>query len=604
MTTMARTLAVAALSGILCLPASARAQAPSGAGPVQADVSIAEIARTLRALDRDRTAGSEGERAAAEYLVTKLSEYGIEHRTYASRQYLSWPGRAEVAVPGLELIRGKTAVFAAATPTEGLTGPLVLDPRIARLVDQSLSFEAEVRGRIPVVRGIADTEALVLAAQRAGAVAVLRIDETDILHEDTVSTIWGTPTPESAGRLPRIPYICISKSDGDLLAGVAARGPVTATLRTEMTRAWRTVPIVIADVPGRSPDFLLVGTHIDAWYRGMTDTAGSVASILEMARVLQRHKGELERGVRFAWWTGHSFGRYAGSGWYVDRAFADLEQHCVAYTNLDGPGRRGSRLDEVSASGWPGLVDYARESAERITGKTLQARRGGTRAFRPGRDSDAAFQGLGIPFFSIGVPGPGDGHPDVDVTGRIVYWHTPEDTFDKFDLKALELDTQYRVAQLYDLASMRLLPHRLAPIAAAYVTALKDLAAAAGAAFDLSPTLKLAAALEEAAARFDGAPRPATDAGIVEFNRAAATLTRDLNSTLYSKAGRFDQDPASELPVLPLLARVKDLAALPADGDAFGFLETEMIRGRNQVESRLRAATEAIDGYLVHVRPR
>ena len=44
----------------------------------------------------------------------------------------------------------------------------------------------------------------------------------------------------------------------------------------------------------------------------MTDTAGSVASILDMARVLQMHKAELARGVRFAWWTGHSFGRYAG----------------------------------------------------------------------------------------------------------------------------------------------------------------------------------------------------------------------------------------------------------------------------------------------------
>jgi len=63
-----------------------------------------------------------------------------------------------------------------------------------------------------------------------------------------------------------------------------------------MTRAWKTVPIVIADVPGRSPDFLLVGTHIDAWYRGMTDTAGSVASILDMARVLQ--------GTRVNWREG------------------------------------------------------------------------------------------------------------------------------------------------------------------------------------------------------------------------------------------------------------------------------------------------------------
>ena len=67
----------------------------------------------------------------------------------------------------------------------------------------------------------------------------------------------------------------------------------------------------------------------------IADTAGSDASILEMARVLQAQQSRLERGVRFAWWPGHSFGRYAGSTWYVDRFWADLDQHCVAYTNLD-----------------------------------------------------------------------------------------------------------------------------------------------------------------------------------------------------------------------------------------------------------------------------
>jgi len=67
---------------------------------------------------------------------------------------------------------------------------------------------------------------------------------------------------------------------------------------------------------------------------------------------------------------------------------------------------------------------------------------------------------------------------------------------------------------------------------------------------------------------------------------------------LYTKSGRFDQDPASELPVLPLLARVKDLATLPRDGDAWGFLETEMIRGRNEVEARLRTVTEQIEEHL------
>jgi N-acetylated-alpha-linked acidic dipeptidase len=597
-TTMTRVVLLLTVIGILAAATSGLAQSRVDPKALQAEVSATEIERTLHAIDLDRTGGSEGERAAAEYLDRKLAEYGIVHTMYDSRLFLSWPGRAEVAIPGLRVITGKTAAFAAPTPKEGLSGVLMIEPKLARRVDQTLAFGPEVGGRIPVVRGIADTEALVLAGQLAGALAIVQIDATDKLHEDIVTTIWGTPTAESAERMPKIPYICITRSDGERVTAAAAKGPVIARLTAEVTRGWRAVPIIVAEIPGKSADFVLVTTHVDAWYRGMTDTAGSVASILDMARVLQKHKGELERGVRFGWWTGHSFGRYAGSGWYVDRFWGDLDRHCVAQTNLDGPGRRGSRMDAVSAGGWPGLTEYARESAERLTGRKLGTLRGGSRIYRPGRDSDSAFQGLGIPFFSIGVPGPPEGHPEVDAAGRIAYWHAPDDTLDKLDMKALELDTQYRVAQLYDLATIRVLPHRLAPIAASYAAVLKDLAAVAGNTFDLGPTVRAAAALEDRAGRFDRAARPDDPAGIDAFNRLVVRLTHRLNSTLYTRSGRFDQDPAAELPVLPLLARVKDLVALPLAGDEFGFLETELIRGRNAVEWTLRDATEAIESYL------
>ncbi len=467
-------------------------------------------------------------------------------------------------------------------------------------MDQTFAFGSDVRGRIPVVHGINDTEALVLAGQLAGALAIVQIDATETLHEDIVTTIWGTPTTTNASRMPTIPFVTIRKSDGDRLLAAGAKGPLTARVDAAVTRGWRSEPIVVADVPGTSADFVLVATHLDAWYHGMTDTAGTVASILDMARVLQKHQRDLARGVRFAWWTGHSFGRYAGSAWYADHFFADLDRHCVAYTNLDGPGRRGSRLDAVSASGWPGLADYARESAIRITGKTPGAGRGGAHAFRPGRDSDSSFQGLGIPFFSIGVPGPPSVSPDVDAAGRIVYWHAPEDTIEKIDLHVLEVDTEYRVAQLYDLATARTLPHTLQPIAAAYVAALNDLSTAAGNAFDLRETMTLATALENAAGRFDREP-PSTDAAA--FNTLIVRLTKDLSATLYTRAGRFEQDPAAALPVLPLLARVKDLPSLPPDGDERGFLETELIRGRNAVDATLRSAAERIDRYLSTARP-
>jgi hypothetical protein len=596
---LARCLLV--LSTIAAGPTIAARQTPAGPLPIETEVSIANIAATLHALDVDRTAASAGELASAAYLDRTLTTYGIAHQTLHARLWLSWPGKAEMTIGGLPVLQGKTAAFAAPTPAGGVRGTLVINPPLTRRVDQSLAFGAAVRGRIPVVHGYSDTEAVVLAAQEAGALAVVQIDATDWLHEDIVTTVWGTPSVRDAARVPTIPFLTLTKTDGDRVLAAASAGPVDARLTAELTRGWRDEPIVIADVPGRSADFVLVATHLDAWYRGMTDTAGSDASILEMARVLQGHRGELERGVRFAWWPGHSFGRYAGSAWYVDHAWADLDAHCVAYTNLDGPGRRGSRLDAVSVSAWPGLLDYARESAPRITGKTVGAggRAGGAgRVFRPGRDSDSSFQGLGIPFISIGVPGPGNGSADVDAAGRIEYWHAPDDTIEKLDMTALELDTRYRVGQLFDLSTRLVLPHTLAPVAASYVTVLRDLQAASGPSFDLSATIEDAQALAAAAARFDAAPRPTDAAGAATFNHLVVQLTHALNSTLYTSTGRFDQDPAAAEPVLPLLARVKDLPSLSADTDEFGFLLTTLTRGRNVVDATLRQATTAIDEYL------
>jgi hypothetical protein len=75
--------------------------------------------------------------------------------------------------------------------------------------------------------------------------------------------------------------------------------------------------------------------------------------------------------------------------------------------------------------------------------------------------------GVGIPEFAIGVPGPPRGHPDLEPGGRIGYWHTVRDTLEKLDPKVLELDTRYRVAQLYSIATLPNLPHRIAPIATA-----------------------------------------------------------------------------------------------------------------------------------------
>ena len=51
-------------------------------------------------------------------------------------------------------------------------------------------------------------------------------------------------------------------------------------------------------------------------------------------------------------------------------------------------------------------------------------------------------------------------------------------------------------------------------------------------------------------------------------------------------------DPALQLPVLPGLAPMRELARLEPKTDAFGFLLTELRRQRNRIEDALVQATE------------
>ena len=172
------------------------------------------------------------------------------------------------------------------------------------------------------------------------------------------------------------------------------------------------------------------------------------------------------------------------------------------------------------------------------------------------------------------------------------------DTLDKIDPKALLLDTQYRVAQLFALATAIDLPLKIAPIATAYVKALDEIATAAGARLDLTSTVRAAATLAQAAERLDTLPRPTDARGSATMNAFLVRLTHSLNSTLYTKAGRFDQDPAATVPLLPLLARARELPQLTPDSDAYGFLETELLRGRNAVETTLRESAQQIVHFL------
>ncbi|MFQ5927696.1 MAG: M28 family peptidase [Terriglobia bacterium] len=587
---------------------------------LQQEISWTEMQKILEPFNSlDRISGGAGEARASALLVAALQQYGIPYQVHRFRAYLSWPLRAELRVvaPEQKPLRAVTVAFSAATAPQGLEGELVFvgspGPIFGALTPRAYTGP-EVRGKIVVADGLITPQHARLV-EELGAAGLVHINPRELLHEMIITTVWGTPTLATMAHIPRIPALSITRADGEWLKQLSKRGPVRVRLVTEVSTAWRTIPLVVAEVKGalEPESFTLVSSHLDAWYKGMTDTGSTDASMLEMARILHRHRSRLRRGFRFAWWPGHSTGRYAGSTWYADEFWSELDRHCVAYMNLDGPGTRSVPLDQIAAWAWPELADFTKQFARELTGQEPQEGyfAGALRVFRPFRAGDSSFQGIGIPEVSIGLPEIPRGHPDrADYVGgseRGWWWHTPEDTLDKIDPKALVRDTELRLGELYVLATLPVLPYRISAIAHSYRVALADLQAAVGTHLELTALSERAERLEAKARELEalaerlgrgGAGAPARQPRIAELNRLLLKLSHELNATLYTATGRFRQDPAAHLPILPGLDRARALAQLDPTSDRYGFLRTQMVRERNRVAHTLDAALDDINAFL------
>jgi len=169
---------------------------------------------------------------------------------------------------------------------------------------------------------------------------------------------------------------------------------------------------------------VLLSSHYDSWHEGITDNATGNALCLALAALF--HGQALIRGLRIAFWPGHSNGRYAGSTWYADHYRSHLMHKCIAHINVDSPGCMGGSKLVINASGaesvaWlnQAIIATTGEPADRVTPL--------------GKGADQSFWGLGIPLhFSLREvpeqrqslsPGSGGGW----------WWHTEKDTLDKVD---------------------------------------------------------------------------------------------------------------------------------------------------------------------------
>ncbi len=577
-------------------------------------VSASKLMTYTREVSRwVRLSGSDEEAHAFDYLETTLKGFGLALQRHQHEALISWPGTASLEIIGgaPQAVECITHSFAASTPAGGLE---------AEVTDGTGGDAGgSARGKIVLVEGLANP-AGARAAEDAGAVGAIFINPPE-LHEMIISTVWGSPAPGDLRTLPKLVAVSVKKQDGDALKERARGGDLRVRLRAAVDTRWRKTPLLIADLPGADePDrFVLFSGHVDSWHYGAMDNGSANAVMVEMARLFSRRQKRLRRGIRFAFWSGHSHGRYSGSTWYADTHWDDLRRHAVLHLNVDSSGGKGaSVLSEAltMAETW----ELAAQCIKTVSGQDLERR-------RITRMGDQSFWGIGLPSMFVGVshqpPAPssaeanalaslGGGPPRHGGLGW--WWHSTEDTLDKIDKDNLRRDAQVYALVLWRWCTAPVLPLDYRETAKEIRGTLRGIQEAAGDAFDMSAPLNAIERFTSAAERVAAVAEPLaglSGRGSRKQREAAAALTdglmrmgRALIPINYTAAGPFGHDAALPVPPVPLLQPATHLRSLRPDSDEYLALLTQLLRNRNRVTHAIDTATEAAERALTRVEGR
>jgi hypothetical protein len=562
---------------------------------VTPSVSADELFRHLRSVASEvRLSGSPEEARAFDYIQAELDRFGYVTRRYAFKALVGYPQRAELEVLGAvsTAIPANGYSMSPATLEGGVTGDVVH-------VGKGLAEDyrgIDLRGKIALSDGLAMPGKARLSSA-VGAIGHIHIND-DHIHEMCISQVWGTPTPETAALLPNVPAVGVTRADGARLKELLAQGPLTVRLETHPYLAWTAIPALTADLPGTADDtFVLFSGHVDSWHLGVMDNGTANATQLEVARILAEHAGNLRRGVRLAFWSGHSHARYAGSAWYADHHWHDLHERCVCHVNIDSVGAIGATILEEA----PSMAEthpFGDRVMRQVTGVGLDYR-------RISRSSDQSFWGHGIPtlFGTFSEQERDDSEASAAMAdllgaggrggGLGWWWHTTEDTIDKIDAENLVRDATVYVETLWQLCTLERLPFDYAATADEFGNALARYDDDSLGRLDLTRARELADRL----ARH-------LRSGIVErmdatrANALAMELGRILIPVNYTRTGPFEHDLALATVPLPGLAEAGHLAATQPDSPAHRYLLTRLERERNRIEHALRAALRAAGGEV------
>jgi carboxypeptidase Q len=424
---------------------------------VRAGSEVPEHAYRLIDLIGPRMSDSPGGAAARRYVLDLFHAWGLAAVREESFPLLAWHrGSAALTLRAPAELSGREA----SVLSLGHVGTHSVE---AELIDAGFAVAEDfhrlgerVRGRIILAhpgqpegygRWVHRSEKIALA-ERAGAAGFVLIAPGSLVQIG-VATLGDHET--------RIPAVAVDLEGGSWLARIVERHPdgVRARIETTNRMAHTHDANILADIPGRTHDVVLVGAHLDSWdlATGAVDNGSGSIAVLELARALSAHvhsTGEQPlRTIRFALWMGEELGLY-GSTYHVAQAVrtGTIDRY-AAVLNLDVVGAPVGLGMMGRPEAAPLLEPVARTLA--ADGWPLAT----TMSTHGGLYSDHA------PFLYEGIP-------ILDVQSRLPerargVGHTTADTRDKLDEDGLSDTAAVAAALLWAVANAPELPFRRWP---------------------------------------------------------------------------------------------------------------------------------------------
>lgn len=532
------------------------------------------------------TGTPQGERFV-DYLTGELDQSGIPYTTEEYCTYTSLPLAAELVLLGETPIRLIGDVFSG--EAERMEGELIYD----RWPEGSSDKENEVRFaafRDKIVLTRSSGGAFAERVSRAGGRGVLHISRSPggYIHHDNISASWGTPCSGEHRFLGCIPSAGISLEDGEVLIRRLDQGRVHGRLTVKMDTRVRRSRMPVVHIPGASESFVLLNGHYDSWYEGITDNAGSDAILLELARAFWNHREYLKRGVRIAWWSGHSDARYAGSAWYCDRHWEELNRNCVANINLDLTGCKLAKQIRARTTCMEG---------EELTAGLIQEFTGArAKPYIPMiRGGDQSFWGVRIPIDIMFKYEPRDEDRVSPCPSGGPWWHTDQDTIDKLDRDILLRDARLNGKLACLILNAQILPVRMGQFLEQMEGFLRDIQAGLSEDFELSSTIDRVRALVPLCGRLEEKLSSMTAR---ESDRIIKRVAGELVRLVYTSGSPYQHDRSTPYQPFGVLAGAQGKRWENTPEELYVFEMTQFRRACNRIKGQMAELAEEMECML------